>query len=79
MQKNMMKITKKDWEGKPEINIENNLKKIKTQKESMGEIDIKANQKISWFKINFNSSLLVHALLGFYFNIYQSKYIIFWI
>ena len=45
----------------------------------MGEIDIKANQKISWFKINFNSSLLVHALLGFYFNIYQSKYIILWI
>ena len=39
----------------------------------MEEIDIKANQKLSWFKINFNSSLLVHVLLGFYFNIYQSK------
>ena len=38
---NIMKITKKDWENKQEINIENYLTKKKTQRERMEEIDIK--------------------------------------
>ena len=39
--KNITKITKKDWENKQEINIENYLTKKKTQRERMEEIDIK--------------------------------------
>ena len=38
---NITKITKKDWENKQEINIENYLTKKKTQRERMEEIDIK--------------------------------------
>ena len=36
-----MKMIKKDYESKQEINIETYLKKIKTKRENMGKIGIK--------------------------------------